>query len=91
MLITKDIISSAQLTSIINKHGAGYLLCNRSLHDYYSSADELEMDESEKFEVLVNYGFPVQFHLVGSSDGVMVTTGLKGTFDDESMTWVAED
>lgn len=85
---TNDIITAAELEAIIEKHGAGDVSVDGSWPEQFSNASELEMDGSETFRVVINYGHEVQFHLVSDEMRAIVTTGLKGRCDDVEG-WVA--
>jgi len=84
---TGDIITAQQLISIIAAHGGGHASVNGEMPWPYTTAAELDLDGSERFEAVINYGHEVQFHLVSDSMRAHITTGLRGRV--ERMEWVA--
>ena len=85
---TNDIITAAELETIIASHGAGFLNIEGSMPVQFSGAFDLGLDGSEEFRVVINYGHPVQFHLISDEMRAIVTTGLTGSCDDVEG-WVA--
>lgn len=77
-----DIIAAQELAAIIAEHGPGHLSVDGSMPSPYSAATNLELDGTEKFRVVLNYGHEVQFHLVSEEVRAVVTTGLCGRCDD---------
>ena len=79
---TGDIITAAELKKIIETHGAGVFSVDGSTWESFESAASLELDGTESFGVVINYGHEVQFHLISDDMRAIVTTGLKGRCDD---------
>jgi len=78
---TNDIITAAELTSLIEKHGAGTVSIDGSMPEQFANAAELGLGGSDEFRVVINYGHPVQFHLISREMRAIVTTGLTGRCD----------
>lgn len=99
MLRTNDIITAEHLANIIAKHGTGYLMIDGGEPEFYEDAEDLELQDQDRFSVQINYGQPVRFLLVtvdedgrDTVDGVFraeVTTGLRG--EVRGFEWVAKD
>lgn len=83
-----EIITAAELTSIIAAHGADTVSVDGSTPEFFSSSADLGLDGSETFRVVLNYGHEVQFHLISDDMRAIITTGLKGRCDDAEG-WVA--
>ncbi len=73
-----EIITASELTSIIAAHGADTVSVDGSMPEFFSSSADLDLDGSETFRVVLNYGHEVQFHLISEDLRAIVTTGLKG-------------
>ncbi len=73
-----EIITAKDLINVIDRNGAGSFSVNGSLYEKYDRSSDLELDEEARFEVVINFGHKVQFHLVSSDIRAIVTTGLKG-------------
>jgi hypothetical protein len=84
---TNDVISAAELSSIITTYGPGHVSVDGEMPYEYFSVDDLELDAKDQFEVSINYSNQVQFHLVSNDMRAIVTTGLRGRV--EKMEWVA--
>ena len=74
-----EIITAKDLINVIDRNGSGSLSVNGSFYENYDYSSDLDLDESDSFEVVINFGNEVQFHLVSSDTRAIVTTGLKGS------------
>lgn len=83
-----DIISAADLTALIKKHGTGTVSFDGSMPEEYLKAEDLGLEEGDTFRVVLNYGYEVQFHPVSDKMRAIITTGLKGRCDPV-MGWMA--
>lgn len=83
-----DIISSAELNALIEKHGTGTVSFDGSMPEEYTQAADLGLEEGDIFRVVMNYGYEVQFHLISDQMRAIITTGLKGRCD-QVMGWMA--
>jgi hypothetical protein len=84
-----DIINGSKLEEIITAHGGKCAVSeDGSFPAEFDSADELCLDGFDQFKIVLNYGYPVQFHLIGADYRAIITCGLTGRCDD-LLGWVA--
>ena len=74
----KNLITAAELIEIIAANGGETVSIDGGHPEVFATADDLELDGTEVFEVIENYGWATQFHLVSDKMRAVVTTGLKG-------------
>jgi hypothetical protein len=81
-----DLMTAKETKELIAKHGVLWTIVNGSLQEENVTADDIE--DTDLFEVVINYGNGVQLHLVNSKMRVVITLEeLKGRC--ENMEWVA--
>ena len=71
-----QIITAAELESIISKHGVGTVSIDGEMPRDYKSFAQLGIDAEDTFCVIINYGMAVQFHLLSIDMRAIITTGL---------------
>lgn len=77
-LVNGDIVNALGLEGIIALYGCGTVEIDGDYPEAYHRSKELGMNGFDYFHVVINYGYPVQFHLISDITRVIITTGLLG-------------
>ena len=81
---TNQIISVTELKTLIAQHGVESVMIDGQFDE---EKDVSSLEDDQEFNVVINYGHEVQFHLISDDVRVIITTGLKGRCENTG--WVA--